>query len=103
MPFSNASRYHNPEADRLLSSAAVETGTSRRRRDFPQPRTVVARDPSDINFLTDFHYALHDKRLFGHATRARPDDEFLESGLPRWLVRRAGNDEDGHYIHAVAT
>lgn len=70
VPFSNASHYINPEVDRLLESAAVETDTKRRRQDFLDLQAAVARDLPDINFLTDFHYALYDKRLFGHTTQA---------------------------------
>jgi peptide/nickel transport system substrate-binding protein len=70
LPFSNASHYINPELDSVLEAAAVETDPVRRRAYFITMQTIVASDLPDINFLTDHHYTLFNRRLHDHTTRA---------------------------------
>lgn len=70
VPFSNASHYINPALDRVLEAAAVEIDPVKRRADFETVQETVARDLPDINFLTDYHYALFNRRLFDHTTHA---------------------------------
>jgi peptide/nickel transport system substrate-binding protein len=70
VPFSNASHYINADVDRILETAAVETDAGRRRDEFFKLQSIVAHDLPDINFLTDYHYTLYNKRVFGHTTQA---------------------------------
>jgi peptide/nickel transport system substrate-binding protein len=70
VPFSNASHYLNPALDQVLEAAAVETDAVKRRADFVTLQQTVARDLPDINFLTDYHYALFNRRLLNHTTQA---------------------------------
>jgi peptide/nickel transport system substrate-binding protein len=70
VPFSNASHYINPALDQVLEAAAVETDPAKRRADFVTMQQTVARDLPDINFLTDYHYAMFNRRLLDHTTQA---------------------------------
>jgi len=70
VPFSNASHYINPALDQILEAAAVETDPAKRRDDFITMQQIVTRDLPDINFLTDYHYTLFNRRLTDHTTQA---------------------------------
>ncbi|MFX7209388.1 hypothetical protein ABTI39_19965, partial [Acinetobacter baumannii] len=49
VPFSNGSGYSNPEVDRLLEAAAVESDPAKRRELFYAFQVIVATDLPDIN------------------------------------------------------
>jgi peptide/nickel transport system substrate-binding protein len=70
VPFSNASHYINPALDQVLEAAAVEADPVKRRAYFVTLQQTVARDLPDINFLTDYHYTLFNRRLLDHTTQA---------------------------------
>jgi len=50
LPFSNAAHYSNPEVDRLLEAASVETDESKRRQLFLQFQQIVHDDIPSIEF-----------------------------------------------------
>ncbi|AQH02737.1 ABC transporter substrate-binding protein [Burkholderia sp. KK1] len=50
LPFSNAAHYSNPEVDRLLEAASVETDENKRRQLFRQFQQIVHEDIPSIEF-----------------------------------------------------
>lgn len=70
VPFSNGSGYNNPEVDRILETAAVETDRAKRQQLYYEFQRLVATDLPDINFLSQPGFTLANKRVLGHTTGA---------------------------------
>lgn len=87
VPFSNGSHYANPEVDRLLETAAVETDRAKRLDDYRQFQRIVATDLPDINFLSQEPFTIYNKRLTGHTTGATGISGSLASA---YFVEAAG-------------
>ncbi|WP_244537276.1 ABC transporter substrate-binding protein [Methylobacterium pseudosasicola] len=68
VPFSNGSGYSNPDVDRLLEAAAVETDPAQRRDLFRQFQVLVATDLPDINLVTGANLTIANTRLVDHTT-----------------------------------
>jgi peptide/nickel transport system substrate-binding protein len=68
VPFSNGSGYSNPEVDRLLEAAAVETDRERRRALFREFQIIVATDLPDVNLVTGANLTIANKKVIGHTT-----------------------------------
>jgi peptide/nickel transport system substrate-binding protein len=77
VPFSNATHYASPEADRLLEDAAVENDPAKRRTLFIQFQELVGREVPDINICSPVFLTLSNTRLHDEAITA----EGVESGL----------------------
>ncbi len=70
VPFSNATGYNSPEADRLLLAAAVEIDPAARREQFRQFQVQVASDLPDIHTVSQFRYTLYNKKVHDHTVGA---------------------------------
>jgi len=70
LPFSNGSGYNNPEVDRLLEAAAIETDEARRRQAFAEFQRHIVRDLPDITLLALDNYTIADRRVRGHTVSA---------------------------------
>lgn len=70
VPFSNGSHYSNPKVDALLEAAAVEVDIARRKQLWTDVQKQVIADLPDLNFLTDFQFALVNKRVVDAITDA---------------------------------
>lgn len=70
LPFSNGSGYSNPEVDRLLEAAAIETDESRRRQAFAEFQRHIVHDLPDITLLALDNYTIADRRVRGHTVGA---------------------------------
>jgi len=68
VPFSNGSGYSNPEVDRLLESAAIESDPVKRRELFRAFQVIVATDLPDINLVTGANLTIANRRLRDHTT-----------------------------------
>ncbi|MFT4117716.1 ABC transporter substrate-binding protein [Bradyrhizobium sp.] len=68
VPFSNGSGYSNPEVDRLLEAAAVESDPAKRRELFRAFQVIVATDLPDINLVTGANLTIASRKLRDHTT-----------------------------------
>lgn len=63
VPFTNGSRYVNPEVDRLLETAAVEVNPERRRQLFDDFQRLVVADLPTLDIVTPAVITVFDKRV----------------------------------------
>jgi peptide/nickel transport system substrate-binding protein len=70
VPFSNGSGYSNPDVDRLLEAAAVETDPARRVDEFREFQHIVAREVPDITLLTLEHVTIYNRKVHDHTQTA---------------------------------
>jgi peptide/nickel transport system substrate-binding protein len=70
IPFSNGSGYNNPEVDRLLEAAAVETDEPTRRSYFAEFQRIVARDLPDFGVLAPDTITIADRKVVDHTVSA---------------------------------
>lgn len=70
VPFSNGAHYANPEVDRLLEAAAVETDPAQRIKDFTAFQRQVIQDVPDITLATVYNATIADRRVIDHTTTA---------------------------------
>jgi peptide/nickel transport system substrate-binding protein len=63
VPFTNGSKYANPEVDRLLEAAAVEIEPVKRRKLFDQFQTLVVEDLPTLDLVTPSVITIYDKRV----------------------------------------
>jgi peptide/nickel transport system substrate-binding protein len=70
LPFSNAAHYQNPEADRLLEAAAIETDEKRRRDLFVNLQRVVAADIPSIEFGANPNITIAARKVKNYSTTA---------------------------------
>lgn len=68
VPFSNGSGYGNPEVDRLLEAAAIETDPAKRRALFRDFQVIIATDLPDINLVTGANLTIVNRRVRDHTT-----------------------------------
>jgi peptide/nickel transport system substrate-binding protein len=68
VPFSNGSGYSNPEVDRLLEAAAVETDLEKRRALFREFQIIVATDLPDVNLVTGANLTIANRKVINHTT-----------------------------------
>lgn len=68
VPFSNGSGYSNPEVDRLLEAAAVESDPAKRRELFHAFQVIVATDLPDVNLVTGANLTIANRRVRDHTT-----------------------------------
>ncbi|MBS7702917.1 ABC transporter substrate-binding protein [Chelatococcus asaccharovorans] len=68
VPFSNGSRYVNPEVDRLLEAAAVEVDPKKRRELFNAFQKLVVQDLPTLDIVTPSVITVYDKRVKGLKT-----------------------------------
>jgi peptide/nickel transport system substrate-binding protein len=70
VPFTNAAHYANPEVDRLLEAASVETDPVQRKRYLDQFQETVARDLPGVNLVSVQQTTLYNRRVVNHTTGA---------------------------------
>jgi peptide/nickel transport system substrate-binding protein len=70
VPFSNGSGYNNPEVDRLLEAAAVETDPARRVEEFREFQRIVAREVPDLTLLSLEHVTIYNRKVHDHTQTA---------------------------------
>lgn len=70
VPFSNGSGYDNPDVDRLLEAAAVETDPAKRVEEFREFQHIVAREVPDLTLLTLEHVTIYNRKVHDHTTTA---------------------------------
>lgn len=70
LPFSNASRYSNPDVDRLLEAAAVETDPEKRLDCFAQFQKIIVQDLPDLTLLAPTQVTIHGRKVFDHTVTA---------------------------------
>jgi peptide/nickel transport system substrate-binding protein len=70
VPFSNGAHYINPEVDRLLESAAIETNAARRLQDFTDFQRLVIQDLPDITLATMYYATITDRKVIDHTVGA---------------------------------
>ncbi|MBP6019188.1 MAG: ABC transporter substrate-binding protein [Burkholderiaceae bacterium] len=70
IPFSNANRYHNPEVDRLLEAAAIETDDNKRAEYFKAFQEIVIREIPTIALVQVNDVTVFNRRLSGFDTAA---------------------------------
>lgn len=70
VPFSNATRYHNPEVDRLLEAAAVAHHREQRAQLFKEFQKIVLDDIPSLPLVQLFNVTVYNKRIHGVATTA---------------------------------
>lgn len=63
LPFSNGSKYENPEVDRLLETAAVEPDHAKRVELFNEFQRLVVEDLSTLDIVTPASITVFDKRV----------------------------------------
>ncbi|MCK1274632.1 ABC transporter substrate-binding protein [Bradyrhizobium sp. 61] len=82
VPFSNGSGYSNPEVDRLLEAAAVESDPAKRRELFRAFQVIIATDLPDINLVTGANLTIASRKLRNHtATIDGPSANFADVWL----------------------
>lgn len=79
LPFSNVDHYSNPEVDRLLEAAAIETDPGKRRQLFLDFQQIVNRDVASIEFgdyatVTVVSRKVHDYAPTGEGTSGNFSD-----------------------------
>lgn len=67
LPFSNAAHYSNPEVDRLLEAASVETDEAKRRQLFLQFQQIVHDDIPSIEFGANPNITIVSKKVKNYA------------------------------------
>jgi peptide/nickel transport system substrate-binding protein len=70
VPFSNGSGYANPEVDRLLEAAAVESDPEKRFEEFRDFQRIVARDIPDLNLIGLDQVTIYNRRVHDHTVGA---------------------------------
>jgi peptide/nickel transport system substrate-binding protein len=70
LPFSNGSHYDNPEVDRLLEAAAIESDPAKRIGEWKQFQRIVTRDIPLINLVTLRQVTIFNKRVHDHTVTA---------------------------------
>jgi peptide/nickel transport system substrate-binding protein len=68
VPFSNGSGYNNPDVDRLLEAAAVESDPAKRRELFRAFQVIIATDLPDINLVTGANLTIASRKVRDHTT-----------------------------------
>lgn len=68
VPFGNGSHYINPEVDRLLEQAAVETDPAKRVELYKQFQRIIATDIPDLNLLQINRLTIYNKRVHNFVT-----------------------------------
>lgn len=63
VPFTNGSKYVNPEVDRLLETAAVEVDPNKRRQLFNEFQKIVVEDLPTLDIVTPSVITVYDKRV----------------------------------------
>lgn len=63
VPFTNGSKYSNPEVDRLLETAAVEIDPAKRKALFDKFQTLVVEDLPTLDIVTPSVITVYDKRV----------------------------------------
>lgn len=63
LPFSNGSKYENPEVDRLLETAAVEIDPAKRLELFNEFQRIVVEDLPTLDIVTPASITIFDKRV----------------------------------------
>jgi peptide/nickel transport system substrate-binding protein len=63
VPFTNGSKYSNPEVDRLLEAAAVEVDQAKRVELFNQFQRIVVEDLPTLDIVTPAVLTIYDKRV----------------------------------------
>lgn len=63
VPFTNGSKYNNPEVDRLLENAAVEIDPQKRLQLFNEFQTLVVKDLPTLDIVTPAAITVYDKRV----------------------------------------
>lgn len=63
VPFSNGSGYNNPEVDRLLEAAAVETDESKRKQLFYTFQDIIARDIPAISLVVGTQLQIRNRKV----------------------------------------
>jgi peptide/nickel transport system substrate-binding protein len=71
IPFSNGSGYNNPEVDRLLEAAAVETDEPKRQGYFTEFQRIIARDLPDFGVLAPDTITIADRKVVNHTVSAQ--------------------------------
>jgi peptide/nickel transport system substrate-binding protein len=69
VPFTNGSRYANPEVDRLLEAAAVEADPEKRRKLFDNFQNVVVEDLPTLDLVTPSVITVYGRRVKNLETR----------------------------------
>jgi peptide/nickel transport system substrate-binding protein len=70
LPFSNGSHYVNPEVDRLLEAAAIESDPAKRVEEWKQFQQIVCRDIPLVNLVTLRQVTIYNKRVHDHTLTA---------------------------------
>jgi len=68
VPFGNGSHYSNPEVDRLLEQAAIETDPAKRVEMYQQFQRIIATDIPDLNLLQINRQTIYNKRVHNFLT-----------------------------------
>ena len=68
VPFGNGSHYSNPEVDRLLEQAAVETDPAKRVALYKQFQHIIATEIPDLNLLQINRLTIYNKHVHGFIT-----------------------------------
>ncbi|ARM16212.1 MULTISPECIES: ABC transporter substrate-binding protein [Rhizobium] len=63
VPFTNGSKYVNPEVDRLLETAAIEVDANKRRQLFDEFQKIVVQDLPTLDIVTPSVITVYDKRV----------------------------------------
>ena len=67
LPFSNAAHYSNPEVDRLLEAASVETDPTKRRQLFFEFQQIVHDDIPSVEFGANPNITIVSKKVKDYA------------------------------------
>lgn len=70
VPFSNASKYNNPQVDKLLEDASVEVDEAKRREMFVEMQKITAIEIPNINLVTIKENTVSNKRVRAHSVTA---------------------------------
>ncbi|RLM25949.1 ABC transporter substrate-binding protein [Brenneria alni] len=68
VPFGNGSHYANPEVDRLLEQASLETDPAKRAELYKQFQRIVEVELPDLNLLQIKRLTIYNKRVHNHLT-----------------------------------
>jgi peptide/nickel transport system substrate-binding protein len=71
VPFSNAPHYSNPEVDRLLEAASVETDEIKRVVLYQQFQQIVYHDLPILNLVAPRMITLANRRVHNHTVTAQ--------------------------------
>jgi peptide/nickel transport system substrate-binding protein len=70
LPFSNSANYENPEVDRLLEAAAVETDPAKRKQLFSQFQRIVHADAPSVDMISPLEVIIANKKIKDYARGA---------------------------------